>query len=139
MKAKPGRGRSILLMQGPILGILPVIPQCSAGLGAGCLVGCGETRGWMCGTVSPTLHSSSTEAAISGSLWHQAPHTQTCEALRELRRDDSSCHLPENAQTTQGWATHTIPTWPLACWLLTPAAKSNRFFFIPWMDTQLLD
>lgn len=26
MKAKPGRGRSILLMQGPILGMLPAIP-----------------------------------------------------------------------------------------------------------------
>lgn len=125
-KAKAGRGRSRLLMQGPIPEILPAIPQRSAGLGAGCLVGSGETRGWMCGTVRPTLHSSSIAAAISGSLWHQAPYTQTCEALRELRGADSSCHLPGSAQTHTGpghahhsHLAHRLPATDTGCKLLT--------------------
>lgn len=68
MQAKAGRGRSSLLMQGLILAILPAIPQRSAGLSAGCLMGSGEMKGWMCGTASPALHSFTIAAAISGSL-----------------------------------------------------------------------
>lgn len=112
----------------------------SAGLGAGCLVGSGETRGRMCGTASPTLHSSSTADAISGSLRHQAPYTQPAKRRGISWVLTALVTLREVLRPTQDWATHIPPRWHLACQQLTLAANSNvSFLFHGWTHSSRLD
>lgn len=62
------QGRVPVLLP-PVL--LPQLLQHLVGLGAGGPVGGGETRGWVWGTASPGLHSSSSTAAVGRSWWHQ--------------------------------------------------------------------